>query len=306
MPCRCGIPPRPGEGRALQGEHDQIALVARVHRKHLGKDRLDALAAAPERGVAPEQVDRHDPGLGQHVMAVLVERNAVEHRPGRLLIVEVDLDDAERAAVAGASDVDPGIGANEVEPLVRRWQPEPPMRRVDDDPADLDDGDLGSGAVVMAELGQRRGAEAELKDPGRGLQEQQPRHHVANIGEFQRHRVGQPRRALHPAAAEVQEPDAVLFRERDRRIRIQGSGMRREGLAEATGRADRGSGSRTRAGRPVQAAGPPSASSSPFIRLTNPAGSSRRPPSASDAWSNSRLDQSSKRVVSVFRRCTSG
>ncbi len=105
---------------------------------------------------------------------------------------------------------------------VLRRQVEPLVRGFDDDAAHLHHGDPGSQAMTVTELGQCRSAQAQLQDPGRRLHEQQPGHHVLDVGQLQRIRARQTHRTLHPAAAEMQEADPILFGEGDGRLRIQG------------------------------------------------------------------------------------
>jgi hypothetical protein len=82
---------------------------------------------------------------------------------------------------------------------------------------DLNDGDAGVRQLVVDELGQRPGAEADQQHvarPGRVAQ-QQAGHHLAGVGQFQGVGALDAHRALDPFGAEMQVAHAGLFADFD-------------------------------------------------------------------------------------------
>ena len=89
----------------LHRQHDRVALARRLRAcstRVAAEGGGDAPSAALEARVAAEQVDGHHAAVGEQRRAVAIERGAVEHRAGRLVVVEVDaqhVDAARRARI---------------------------------------------------------------------------------------------------------------------------------------------------------------------------------------------------------------
>ena len=165
--------------------------------------------------MAAKEVDDHDAGFGQCLPAAAIEAAAVVHRSGGVLIVEVDLDHAEAAPVGRVADVVGGIADHDLQALVAYGQAEPLFGHRHHLRTDLDDGQGRVGQAAVAPARQRRRAQAQLQDGGRRPHEQQPGHHVTDVGQHQRLGPADRHRPLHPRRAEVQVADAVQLGEAD-------------------------------------------------------------------------------------------
>ena len=182
--------------------------------------------------MAAKQVDHHDARLGQASVAASIEAAAVMHGAGRLLVVQVHLDDAEALPVGRITDKVGRIALHQHQPVVFRGQAEPLARHPRQLLADLHHRGGRVRAMAMGELGERGCPQPQLQHLGRRLQEQQPGHHVLDVGQHQLIRMLDVHGALHPGRAEVQVADAVQLGEADDGL---GNPLRLAALARTAG-----------------------------------------------------------------------
>jgi len=174
---------------------------------------LEVLGVA---GVVAEQVDRHDAVLAEAVTAGFVKLRRVEHGAARGGVVQVDLQRIDGAVALVVVDEVIGVHFQQRQATVFRRQLEHAVADRDHRWVQFDRRDVRLGKLAIAELGQRRRAQAQLHDVLRRLVEQHPAHHLLRVFELDPVGLADAHGALHPFGAEVQVAHAVLLRQRDR------------------------------------------------------------------------------------------
>ena len=219
---------RSGSGSAAGGDHHRVAFARGPQAPQVLRPEgvRDLLSAALEAGPAPEQVDAEDAVVGQQGAAVGVEGRIVEHRGGRVVVVQVDLQQGGALRV-GLLEPGAGLGLHHPQPAVALRQVEPAATDVDHHRVELDHGG-GHAQRLVREAGQRRRAHAELHRAPlavvRRVQPKQAGQHALHVLQDDLLRLAHPHRALHPDRAQVQVAHAVGLRQRDRR---EAAGLRR-------------------------------------------------------------------------------
>ena len=116
-----------------------------------------------------------------------IKVGVVQHRRGGLFVVQINMQQIDRALVFGFLDFCAGIGLDDAQPHVIARQLEPQMAGGDDLRVDLDGGGFHA-QLFVAKLGQRSRPQPELHGVllGHrfGVKKQQARHHALHIFEL--------------------------------------------------------------------------------------------------------------------------
>mmetsp|Transcript_4996 Transcript_4996/g.18197 ORF Transcript_4996/g.18197 Transcript_4996/m.18197 type:complete len:384 (+) Transcript_4996:2034-3185(+) len=204
------------------GRHDdRVALLGRCQAPDLvGPESTgDAQRAARKAGAAPEQVDRHQPTVGEHATAGRVKHLIVENRRGGVMVVKVHVQHIDRLQMRITGHPARRVLVDDRQPCIVPRQPEPLPAGSDHFRIDLNRRGLHPQRAV-AEPCQRRRTQAQLHRVALaqrgGLPPQHPGAHALDVLELQLVGLADAHRALHPDRVQVQEAHAVEFAQRRR------------------------------------------------------------------------------------------